>query len=52
MMAQEKLKKIKPNSSITPRVFLGLFSGFVSAPMGITGAMMNVPILKISWLPN
>ena len=30
MMAQEKLKKIKPNSSITPRVFLGLFSGFVS----------------------
>ena len=46
MMAQEKVKKIKPNSSITPRVFLGLFSGFVSAPMGITGAMMNVPILR------
>ena len=31
MMAQEKVKKIKPNSSITPRVILGLFSGFVSA---------------------
>ena len=51
MMAQEKLKKIKPNSSITPRVFLGLFSGFVSAPMGITGAMMNVPILRYLGYP-
>ena len=51
MMAQEKLKKIKPNSSITPRVFLGLFSGFVSAPMGITGAMMNVPLLRYLGYP-
>ena len=51
MMAQEQIKKIKPNSSITPRVFLGLFSGFVSAPMGITGAMMNVPILRYLGYP-
>jgi uncharacterized membrane protein YfcA len=51
MMAQEKVKKIKPNSSITPRVILGLFSGFVSAPMGITGAMMNVPILRYLGYP-
>ena len=45
------VKKIKPNSSITPRVILGLFSGFVSAPMGITGAMMNVPILRYLGYP-
>ena len=51
MMAQEKVKKIKPNSSIIPRVILGLFSGFVSAPMGITGAMMNVPILRYLGYP-
>ena len=51
MLAQEKLKKIKPNLSITPRLFLGIFSGFVSAPMGITGAMMNVPILKYLGYP-
>ena len=51
MLAQEKLKKIKPNLSITPRLFLGLFSGFVSAPMGITGAMMNVPILRYLGYP-
>ena len=51
MMAQEKVKKIKPNSSITLRVILGLFSGFVSAPMGITGAMMNVPILRYLGYP-
>ena len=46
MMAQEQIKKIKPNSSIKPRIILGFISGFISAPMGITGAMMNVPILR------
>ena len=51
MLAQEKLKKIKPNLSIISRLFLGLFSGFVSAPMGITGAMMNVPILRYLGYP-
>ena len=28
------------------RVIFGLISGFISAPMGIGGAIMNVPILK------
>ena len=28
------------------KVILGLFVGFISAPMGIGGAVMNVPILK------
>ena len=28
------------------KVILGLIVGFISAPMGIGGAIMNVPILK------
>ena len=51
MMAQEQIKKIKPNSSIKPRIILGFISGFISAPMGITGAMMNVPILRYFGYP-
>ena len=51
MMAQEQIKKIKPNSSIKPRIILGFVSGFISAPMGITGAMMNVPILRYLGYP-
>ena len=51
MMAQEQIKKIKTNLSIKPRIILGLFSGFISAPMGITGAMMNVPILRYLGYP-
>ncbi len=51
MMAQEKVKKIKPNSSIIKRLIFGLTSGFISAPIGITGAMMNVPILRYLGYP-
>lgn len=51
MLAQEKIKKIKPNSSLSPRIIFGLISGFISAPMGITGAMMNVPILRYLGYP-
>ena len=51
MMAQERVKKLKSNSSITPRAILGIFSGFISAPMGITGAMMNVPMLRYLGYP-
>ena len=38
--------KTIPNISFLLKLFLGFISGFISAPMGITGAMMNVPILK------
>ena len=51
MLAQEKIKKIKPNSSSFLRTIFGLLSGFISAPMGITGAMMNVPILRYLGYP-
>ena len=43
---QEKTSKIKPNFNLTPRIILGFFSGFISAPMGIGGAIMNVPVLR------
>ncbi len=43
---KEKNIKIIPNFSFSIKIFLGFVSGLISAPMGITGAMMNVPILK------
>ena len=51
MLAQERIRKISPNSSLSPRIIFGLLSGFISAPMGITGAMMNVPILRYLGYP-
>ena len=49
MLNQEIKKKI--NLKLFPRIFFGFFSGFISAPMGITGAMMNVPILRYFGYP-
>ena len=46
MLANEKVKKMSVNKAFYPKAIFGLMSGFISAPMGITGAMMNVPILK------
>ena len=51
MLAQEKIKKIKPKPSFSPRIIFGILSGFVSAPMGITGAMMTVPLLRYLGYP-
>ena len=40
-------QKINKNKFTLPfRIIFGLLSGFISAPMGIGGAIMNVPILK------
>ena len=46
-------KKLKKNKSFNffPRALFGFLSGFISAPMGITGAMMNVPILRYFGYP-
>tara|TARA_B100001540_G_scaffold314719_1_gene340289 strand:+ start:2598 stop:3383 length:786 start_codon:yes stop_codon:yes gene_type:complete len=41
---QRKIKKKK--FKLHYRIIFGLISGFISAPMGIGGAVMNVPILK------
>ena len=43
---KEKEINIKPEIKQSIKIFFGFFSGFISAPMGIGGAIMNVPILK------
>ena len=48
---KEKSEIIKVNFSLMQRIVLGFISGFISAPMGIGGAVMNVPILKYFGYP-
>ncbi len=43
---KEKRIESKSDFKIYYKIFFGFASGFVSAPMGIGGAIMNVPILK------
>ena len=42
---------IKNKFKLHFRIIFGLISGFISAPMGIGGAVMNVPILKYFGYP-
>ena len=51
MFLKEKSVDIKANFNLLPRILLGFLSGFISAPMGIGGAVMNVPILKYFGYP-
>ncbi len=44
-------KKLKSNFKLLPRVIFGFISGFISAPMGIGGAVMNVPVLRYFGYP-
>ena len=48
---KDKTDQLKKNFNIIPRVLLGFVSGFISATMGIGGAIMNVPILKYFGYP-
>ena len=48
---KEKKINIQSNFKIQQKIFFGLISGFISAPMGIGGAVMNVPILKFFGYP-
>jgi uncharacterized membrane protein YfcA len=43
---KEKETNIKLTIKLSSKIFFGFLSGFISAPMGIGGAVMNVPILK------
>ena len=43
---KEKENNIKLKMKLSSKIFFGFLSGFISAPMGIGGAIMNVPILK------
>ena len=51
LLVQENKKKNKIKFKTMPKLISGFLSGFVSAPMGITGAMINVPILKYFGYP-
>merc|ERR1711991_1267112 len=52
MLINSNKKKISKNKfKLHFRIIFGLISGFVSAPMGIGGAVMNVPILKYFGYP-
>ena len=50
LLVNLEIKKNK-NFSFFSRIILGFFSGLISAPIGITGAMMNVPILRYFGYP-
>tara|TARA_B110000003_G_C16568600_1_gene503387 strand:+ start:246 stop:1085 length:840 start_codon:yes stop_codon:yes gene_type:complete len=46
LFLREKESKISIKIKLKYKIFLGFIVGFISAPMGIGGAIMNVPILK------
>jgi uncharacterized membrane protein YfcA len=46
LFLKEKETNIKLKMKMSSKIFFGFLSGFISAPMGIGGAVMNVPILK------
>ena len=46
LLLKEKEKDIIINIKLYIKIILGFIVGFISAPMGIGGAIMNVPILK------
>ena len=52
MLLKEKEKNIIIKIKLHLKIILGFIVGFISAPMGIGGAVMNVPILKVFWLFN
>ena len=46
LLIKEKEQNIVVEMKLYSKIILGFIVGFVSAPMGIGGAVMNVPILK------
>ena len=46
LLLKERDQNIIISMKLYSKVILGLLVGFISAPMGIGGAIMNVPILK------
>ena len=51
LIFKDKTNKIETNFRIIPRVIFGFISGFISAPMGIGGGILNVPVLKYFGYP-
>ena len=46
LFLKEKEEKLEIKMGLLAKGLSGIISGFISAPMGIGGAVMNVPILK------
>ena len=46
LLLKEKEKNVVLKIKLHLKIILGFVVGFISAPMGIGGAVMNVPILK------
>jgi len=51
LLLKEKVKEIKKNFGFYPKIIFGFISGFISAPMGISGGIVNVPILRYFGYP-
>ncbi len=51
LMLKNESNHIKTNITFFKKLIFGFFSGIICAPMGITGAMMNVPILRFFGYP-
>ena len=51
LFLKEKEENLDVKMSLPARLIAGIVSGFISAPMGIGGAVMNVPILKFFGYP-
>ena len=51
LLFQEKAKNLKNKFNFLSRLVFGFIAGFVSATMGIGGAIMNVPLLKYFGYP-
>ena len=51
LFLKEKEENLDVKMSLPVRIIAGIVNGFISAPMGIGGAVMNVPILKFFGYP-
>jgi len=51
LMAKEKINPAPREINLIYRVICGFLSGFLSAPMGIAGGVINTPILKMFGYP-
>ena len=51
IILKEKEKNLIIKMKLYSKIILGFLVGFISAPMGIGGAVMNVPILKFFGYP-
>ena len=51
LLLKNETKQVKTKITFIKKTFFGFISGIICAPMGITGAMMNVPILRYFGYP-